>query len=81
MSNRDIEYHMRKIYGIDVSSGMVTRLTDKILPVAKEWQNRQLEPMYPIIYLDGIVFNVNPGLPGSKKTAYTGFVTPHDRLL
>ncbi len=38
---------------------MVTRMTDKILPNAKEWQNRQLEPMYPIIYLDGIVFNMN----------------------
>ncbi len=40
---------------------MVTRITDKILPIAKEWQSRQLEPMYPIIYLDGIVFNVNQG--------------------
>lgn len=73
MSNRDIEYHMRKIYGIDVSPEMVTRMTDKILPIAKEWQNRQLEPMYPIIYLDGIIFNVNQDGQVTKKTAYTVF--------
>jgi transposase-like protein len=60
MSNRDIEHHMRKIYGIDVSPEMVTRITDKIIPLAREWQNRMLDPMYPIIYLDGILFNVNP---------------------
>jgi putative transposase len=68
MSNRDIEHHMRKIYGIDVSPEMVTRMTDKILPIAKEWQNRQLELMYPIIYLDGIVFNVNQDGHITKKT-------------
>jgi len=73
MSNRDIEHHMRKIYGIDVSPEMVTRITDKILPIAKEWQSRQLEPMYPIIYLDGIVFNVNQDGHVAKKTAYTVF--------
>lgn len=73
MSNRDIEQHMRKIYGIDVSPEMVTRITDKILPIAKEWQNRPLEPMYPIIYLDGIVFNVNQDGQIAKKTAYTVF--------
>ncbi len=59
---------MRKIYGIDVSPEMVTRMTDKILPIAKEWQSRQLEPMYPIIYLDGIVFNVNQDGQIAKKT-------------
>lgn len=58
---------MRKIYGIDVSPKMVTRITDKILPITKEWKNRQLEPMYPIIYLDGIVFNVNQDGKVAKK--------------
>jgi len=55
LSNRDIESHMRKIYGLEVSAEMVTRITDKILPIAKEWQNRPLNELYPIIYLDGIV--------------------------
>ncbi len=70
VSNRDIETHMKKIYGIEVSPEMVTRITDKILPIAKEWQNRPLEPMYPIIYLDGIIFNVNQDGQIVKKTYY-----------
>lgn len=73
MSNRDIEYQLRKIYGIDVSAEMVTRITDKILPIAKEWQSRALEQMYPIIFLDGIVFNVNQDGHIEKKTAYVVF--------
>lgn len=70
MSNRDIEFHMKKIYGLEVSPEMVSRITDKILPIGKEWQNRPLHEMYPIIYLDGIMFNVNQDGQVIKKTAY-----------
>lgn len=70
MSNRDIEFHMKKIYEIDVSPEMVSRITDKILPIGKEWQNRPLYEIYPIIYLDGIMFNVNQDGQVIKKTAY-----------
>ncbi len=73
MSNRDIESQMKRIYGIDVSPEMVSRMTDKILPFAKEWQNRPLNELYPIIYLDGIVFNVNQDGQIIKKTAYVVF--------
>jgi len=72
-STRDIGAHMQKVYGLDVSAEMVTRITDKILPIAKEWQNRQLNELYPIIYLDGIVFNVNKDGHIIKKTAYVVF--------
>ena len=37
---------------------MVSRITDKIIPVVREWQNRPLEDLYTIVYLDGMVFNV-----------------------
>lgn len=73
MSNRDIESQMKRIYGIEVSAEMVSRMTDKILPLAKEWQNRPLNELYPIIYLDGIVFNVNQDGQIVKKTAYVVF--------
>lgn len=72
-STRDISSHMEKVYGLDVSAEMVTRITDKILPLAKEWQNRQLSELYPIIYLDGIVFNVAQDGQIVKKTAYVVF--------
>ena len=47
MSTRDIEDHMRDIYGIDVSAGMVSKVTDKIMPLVAEWQGRPLERIIP----------------------------------
>lgn len=73
MSNRDIESQMNRVYGIDVSPEMVTRITDRVLPLAHEWQNRPLAPLYPIIYLDGIMFNVRTAGMVVKKTAYLVF--------
>lgn len=72
-STRDINFHMKKIYGIDVSAEMVSRITDKVMPVAKEWQERSLQPMYPIVFLDGMVFNVIQDSVSTKKTAYLVF--------
>ena len=57
MSQRDIEDTLREIYGSEISQGMISRITDKILPEVNEWQNRPLETIYPVIYFDGIVFN------------------------
>src|SRR3989338_7578894 len=61
---------MNKIYGVDISADMVSSITDKILPVAREWQNRSLNEFYAVIYLDGVVFNVNSEGQIVKKTAY-----------
>jgi putative transposase len=71
MSTRDIQAHMEEIYGIDMSKDMVHRITDKIIPVVKEWQNRPLEEVYAIVYLDGMVFNVRQDGQVVKKTAYS----------
>lgn len=57
MSQRDIEDTIWEIYGADVSQGMISRITDKILPEVNEWQNRPLASVYPVIFFDGIVFN------------------------
>ena len=57
MSQRDIEDTLRDIYGTEISQGLISRITDKILPEVKEWQNRPLDNIYPVIFLDGIVFN------------------------
>jgi len=73
MSNRDIQATIKEIYGVDVSAEMVSRITDKILPIAKEWQNRPLEPVYSILYLDGMVFPVQQDGQVVKKTVYLVF--------
>ena len=57
MSQRDIEDTLREIYGSEISQGMISRITDRILPEVNEWQNRPLDSIYPVIFFDGIVFN------------------------
>lgn len=54
MSTGDIETHIRDIYGIEVSDTTVSRVTDKILPVVKEWQQRPLESVYAVVFMDAI---------------------------
>jgi transposase-like protein len=58
MTTRDIHTYMRDIYGIEVSAGMISSITDKVMPLIIEWQNRPLSELYPFIYLDGIHFKV-----------------------
>ena len=57
MSQRDIEDTLKEIYGAEISQGLVSRITDKILPEVNEWQNRPLDSIYPVVFFDGIVFN------------------------
>jgi len=71
MSTRDIEDHMRDIYRIDVSPSMVSKITDKILPMILEWQSRPLERIYPIVYLDAIHFKVRKENRIINKAAYS----------
>jgi putative transposase len=71
MSTRDIEAHMQDIYGINVSPTMVSKVTDKILPLVYEWQSRLLDSVYPIVYLDAIHFKVKQENRIINKAAYT----------
>ena len=57
MSQRDIEDTLKQIYGTEISQGLVSRITDKILLEVNEWQNRPLEAVYPVFLFDVIVFN------------------------
>jgi putative transposase len=71
MSNRDIEEHLRDIYGVEASATLVSRITDKILPQIMEWQSRPLDEVYPIVYLDGIMFKVRKDNRVINKCVYT----------
>jgi putative transposase len=59
MGYRDIVEHIEDIYGIEISKSSITAITDKILPKIKEWQNRPLDEIYPIIFLDAMHFKCN----------------------
>ena len=54
MTNRDIKAHLEKIYNIDVSPDLISRVTDAVIEEVKSWQSRLLEKSYAIVYLDGI---------------------------
>lgn len=71
ISTRDIEDHLKAIYGIDVSPSLVSRITDKIMPQATEWQSRPLDKIYPIVFLDAIHFKVRKDNRIISKAAYT----------
>jgi len=71
MSNRDIEDHLRDIYGVGISPSLVSRITDKILPEMQEWQSRPLEAIYPIVFFDGIVFKVRQDAKVINKCVYS----------
>jgi transposase-like protein len=71
MSTRDIEDHMRDIYGIDISPSMVSKITDKILPMISEWQSRPLDRVYPVVFLDAIHFKVRKDNRIINKAAYS----------
>lgn len=70
MSTSDIETHIRDIYGLDVSDSTVSRITDKILPEAKEWQQRPLESVYAVVFLDAIHYHVRSEGQIIKKAVY-----------
>lgn len=71
MSNRDIEDHLRDIYGVEASASLITRITDKIMPAVAEWQARPLDSMYPIVFLDGIMFKVRKDSKVVNKCVYS----------
>jgi transposase-like protein len=70
MTTSDIEGHIREIYGLDVSDTTISRVTDKILPVVREWQSRPLESVYAVVFMDGIYFHVRSEGQVVKKAVY-----------
>lgn len=70
MTTGDIETHIKDIYGLEVSDTTVSRITDKILPVAKEWQQRPLESIYAVVFLDAIHYHVRSEGQIVKKAVY-----------
>jgi len=70
MTTGDIESHIREIYGLEVSDTTISRVTDKILPVVKEWQMRPLEEQYAVVFMDAVHFHVRSDGQIVKKAVY-----------
>lgn len=72
-SIEDVRYQLRQLYGIEVSAGAISAVTDRILPEITQWQNRALSPCYVIVYLDAIHYKVRQDGRIVSKAFYTTY--------
>jgi putative transposase len=70
MSTRDISTHLHSVYGVEASAEMISKMTDRILSLAKEWQNRPLDRKYAVVFMDAIHYYVRQDNATVKKAVY-----------
>lgn len=70
VSTRDIQDHLQQFYGIEVSPTLISNVTNKIVPMIKEWQNRPLQAVYAVVFLDAVHFKVKQDGAIVNKAAY-----------
>ncbi|HVR78787.1 MAG TPA: transposase [Acidimicrobiia bacterium] len=58
MTTRDVQAHIAEVYQVFISAEVVSKVTDAVIPELREWQQRPLDAIYPILYLDTIVVKV-----------------------
>ena len=70
LSTREIQQHLEDIYHVEVSPALISNVTDEVIEEVKTWQNRQLEEVYPIVYMDAIQFKVRDSGHVKNKAVY-----------
>lgn len=70
MTTRDIEDHLRDLYGVEASASTISTITNKVMPLVEEWQNRPLAALYPIIYLDAIYYQLRKDHKVENRAVY-----------
>ena len=74
MSTSDIESHIQDIYGLSVSDTTISRITDMVLLLAREWQQRPLKSLYAVLFMDAIHYYVRSEGQIVKKAVYIAIV-------
>lgn len=70
MSTRDIQAHYNQLYGVELSPTLVSNITDRILPLVEQWQNRPLQQVYAVVFMDAIHYKVRQDHAIVNKAAY-----------
>jgi putative transposase len=70
MSYRDMQAHVQEMYDMDISEATISSVTDQLLPKLKEWRQRQLDAIYPIVWLDTIHYKVKDEGRYAHKAIY-----------
>jgi putative transposase len=70
LSTRDIEAHLAEIYGVHVGRDLISRVTDAVMDDARAWQQRPLDDVYPVVFLDALVLKVREGGSVQRRACY-----------
>lgn len=70
MTTREIQGHLQEIYGVEVSPTLISNVTDSVLEEVRTWQNRPLDPLYPIMYLDALVIKMRDNGQVQNRAVY-----------
>ena len=70
MSTRDIERHLAELYGVNVGRDLISRVTDAVMDDVREWQQRPLDDVYPVLFLDALVLKIREGGSVQRKACY-----------
>jgi putative transposase len=70
MSVREIQGHLQQLYGLNVSPDLISTITDEVLSEVEQWQQRPLEPMYPIVYFDALRLKIRDEGTVKNKAVY-----------
>jgi len=71
MTVRDIQGHLKDMYGVEVSAALISEVTDSVLEEVKAWQDRPLEALYPIVYLDALMVKMRHEGKVENRAVYT----------
>jgi putative transposase len=70
MSTRDIEAHLRELHGVSVGRDLISRVTEAVMDDVREWQQRPLEDVYPVLFLDCMVLKIRDGGSVQRRACY-----------
>jgi putative transposase len=70
MTVRDIQHHLGRVYGTEISHDTISKITDEVLDEVKAWQARPLDPVYPVVFIDALIVKVKDGNVVRNKAAH-----------
>ena len=70
MTVREIQGHLRELYAVDVSPDLISRVTDAVLDEVREWQNRALDAVYPVVFFDALRVKIRDESVVKNKAVY-----------
>jgi putative transposase len=78
MTVREIQGHLSELYGTDVSPDLISRVTDAVLDEVREWQNRPLDPVYPVVFFDALRVKIRDEGLVKNKAVYVALALNPD---